>query len=79
MNTHWIVYRQQQDPPGILFVSISHSAEEAKTALEDAARNEAARANVKREADFGKGYASVRKMNPGDFVHTYITAEVTRS
>ncbi len=76
-TTHWIIYRNTNDPPGIEFVNICHSAEEAKQALTDSAQYEADRANQKRADDFKKGYQSGRRLNADDFKHDYITAKVT--
>jgi len=75
-NEHHIIYRHQEDPPGILIVAVRHTTEEAQAALESAAADEAQRVNASRTARFKRGGECGREVSAADFTHTYITAHV---
>lgn len=76
MNEHWIIYREQQDPPGVRFIAVCHSAEEASAALDDAAELEARAVNEARQARFDSGQECGHEVSAADFTHAYITAHI---
>ncbi len=77
MQEHWIIYREERDPPGVKFVAVCHSEDQAKQALEGAAASEAEQYNEGRARNFEQGYQCAAKAKASDFTYTYITAHIT--
>ena len=75
-NEHWIIYREQQDPRCMHILAVCHTSEEAQEALENAAREEARRANTLRKTLFENGQSCGRERTAADFSYRYITAGV---
>lgn len=75
-NEHWIIYRTQNDPPGIHIVAVCHGEMESQAALANAAITNARQVNEERRERFERGGECGRKVNEHDFIHRYVTAHV---